>query len=52
MIENIIEELTKQMEEFKNFILQHRDNPLLWLGMFVLGIVVFKSVYRALQKEK
>lgn len=40
------------MEPFKNFIIKHQSNPILWLILFGLGIIVFVTVYRALQKEK
>lgn len=40
------------MNPFKEFIIKHQSNPLLWLALFGLGVFVFASVYRALQKEK
>lgn len=52
MILSVWSELDKIMGQFKDFILANKSNPLLWLGLFVLGLVVFESLFKALQKEK
>lgn len=51
-MKNIIDTLDKWMEPFKDFIVKHQSNPILWLILFGLGIFAFVTVYRALQKEK
>ncbi|MCI8778297.1 MAG: hypothetical protein HFI86_01970 [Bacilli bacterium] len=51
-MKNIIETLGKWMEPVKEFMVRHQSNPILWLALFGLGIFVFVTVYRALQKEK
>ena len=51
-MKGIIDTLNKWMQPVKEFILEHQSNPLLWLALFGLGIFVFVTVYRALQKEK
>lgn len=51
-MKSIIETLDKWMQPIQDFIVKHQSNPLLWLALFGLGILVFVSVYTALQKEK
>ncbi len=51
-MKNIIDTLDKWMEPVKEFIVRHQSNPILWLALFGLGLFVFITVYRALQKEK
>ena len=51
-MKNIIETMEKWMEPFKEFIVKHQSNPILWLALLGLGVFVFATVYRALQKEK
>ncbi len=51
-MKNIINTLDKWMEPIKEFMVRHQNNPILWLALFGLGIFVFVTVYRALQKEK
>lgn len=51
-MKSIIETLEKWMEPVKEFMVRHQSNPILWLALFGLGIFVFVTVYRALQKEK
>lgn len=49
---NFLDSLNKIMEPFKKFIVDHYDNPILWLALFVIGVLVFQVTYSALQKEK
>lgn len=51
-MKDIINTLGKWMEPIKEFMVRHQSNPILWLALFGLGIFVFVTVYRALQKEK
>lgn len=49
---NFLDSLNKIMEPLKKFIMDHYDNPILWLALFVLGVFVFQVTYSALQREK
>lgn len=40
------------MGQFKDFILDHYENPFLWLGLFVGGLLVFALTYNALTKHQ
>lgn len=51
-MKGIIETLDKWMDPVQEFIIKHQSNPILWLALFGIGIFVFVTVYRALQKEK
>ncbi len=52
MFENIWKWLEDVMNTFKDFVLDHYENPLMWLGFFLLGILVFTLTYNALTKHK
>ena len=39
-------------ENFKNFIIDNSSNPLLWICLFFLGLIVFYFTYNALTKNK
>lgn len=49
---SIWSELNKTAENFKEWIIQHSNNPLLWISLFLIGLLVFYLTYSALQKEK
>ncbi len=49
---NIIKWLEKVMQPVRDWIFKNHSNPLLWLTLFVLGILIFAVVFRSLQKEK
>lgn len=48
----IIESLEKALKPFREWIQDNYSNPIMWLGLFVLGLLVFQFTYSALQKEK
>lgn len=52
MFENIWNWLENTMESFKTFIINHSLNPLLWLGLFGAGLLIFALTYNALNKHK
>lgn len=52
MFENMWNWLENTMETFKNFILNHASNSLLWLGFFGAGLFLFMITYNALNKHK
>lgn len=39
-------------ENFKNFIIENSRNPILWIALFFIGILVFAFTYNALNKNK
>lgn len=49
---DIMKEMTKLSEKFKEFIIANQDNPFFWVGAFCLGLAIFAFTYNALQKEK
>lgn len=49
---NIWESLVKASDSVKDWIIDHQGNPLLWVGLFLIGLVVFFITYNALQREK
>lgn len=51
MILNIIDSINKVADNFKEWIIENSTNPLLWVGLFFLGILVFVVTYRSLNKE-
>ena len=51
MILGIVDKLNEVAEPFKNFITEHHNNPLLWLGLFLLGLAVFFLTYSALNRD-
>lgn len=50
MILNIIDSVKEISEQFKDWIINNSTNPLLWIGLFFLGILIFAFTYRALNK--
>jgi len=48
---NLLEELEKIMGDFQSFIIENKNNPVLWVGLFVVGLLVFKAVYSSLSKD-
>lgn len=51
MILGIWSTLEGWSEEFKQFILDHYNNPLLWIGLLGGGILACVLVYEALHKD-
>lgn len=52
MILSLWDEMNQVAENFKEWIIEHSSNPLLWVGLFLLGLLIFAITYKALQKEK
>jgi len=50
IIDSIIETMTEVTDAFKEWIINNSTNPLLWIGLFFLGIFVFVATYKALSK--
>lgn len=49
---NFMDGIEKTISPVKKWFYEHHDNPLMWLGFFILGYIVFQITYSALQKEK
>lgn len=52
MILNLWETISKIPSEFKGWIVENGRNPVLWTGLFLLGLAIFGITYRALNKTK
>ena len=46
-----MESLEKLSDTFKQFILDNQSNPVLWIGIVVLGVALFGFTYSALSKN-
>jgi hypothetical protein len=51
-MENFMKNIENVMGNLKEFILVHKDNPFLWIGLFAIGFFAFKVVQYSLEKEK
>ena len=48
---SIMESLEKLSDTFKQFILDNQSNPVLWIGLVVLGVALFGFTYNSLSKN-
>ena len=51
MVLDIWENINKVADNFKGWIIEHSTSPILWVGLFFLGILIFATTYRALHKD-
>ena len=51
MILTIWETLEKWSSDFKQFILDNNSNPLLWIGLLGVGLLVCYLVFEALSSK-
>lgn len=51
MILSIWENINEIADNVKEWIIEHSTNPILWVGLFFLGILIFTTTYRALHKD-
>ena len=49
---NLYEKIEQLGLQFKEFIMNNSTNPLLWIGLFLGGLLIFKIVFYALDKNK
>lgn len=47
-IQKWFSEVTKPI---KDFVLENTRNPFLWVGIIVIGLLVFELVYKSLNKK-
>ncbi len=51
MILNIIDKLNELIEPFKDFMMENHNNPIVWMAIFLIGLVVFGLTYNALHRD-
>lgn len=47
----IFDKINEFAEPVKNWLIENDDNPLLWLGILIGGLLLFYFAYLALRKE-
>ncbi len=52
ILKKVIIQLDKLMEPVYDWIVKHYNNPLLWVTLFVAGILIFRFTYDALNKDR
>ena len=52
MILGIVEWLTKATDALREFMLNSKHPVILYTGLFILGLIVFASVYGALHNKR
>ena len=48
---DISEWFTKVTEPVKEFIIENTRNPILWVGIILVGLIIFEITYKALNKK-
>ncbi len=48
---SIWSKLNEWSESLKAWIFEHYNNPLLWVGLVVGGLILFTATYNALHKD-
>lgn len=46
------DEFQKLLDKFMDFLTKNYSNPILWISLFLGGLLVFNFTYNALKKEK
>lgn len=49
---NVMDKLDEWVKPFKDFIIRNHNNPLLWVALVIIGLMVFGIAYNALNKDK
>lgn len=53
MILNLWETINTFADNIKDWIVENgQNNPVLWVGLFLLGLAIFGITYRTLSKHK
>ncbi|MDD2518580.1 MAG: hypothetical protein PHI05_01545 [Bacilli bacterium] len=52
IFEKLYKWLEKVIEPLREFIFEHHNNPVFWIVIFVVAILLFWFTYDALRKEK
>ena len=51
MVLNIVDSINEAAKNFQGWIIEHGNNPVLWVGLFFLGLLIFYITYNALHKD-
>lgn len=51
MLENVYNTVNSWLEPVKEWLFENHNNPLLWLGFFLIGVAIFSAGYAALHKD-
>lgn len=51
MVLGIMEQINQFTENFKEWMIAHGSNPLLWICLFFGGVLIFYFTYHALHKH-
>ncbi len=51
MVLSIIDSISKVAKDFQGWIIENGNNPVLWVGLFFLGLLIFYITYNALHKD-
>lgn len=51
MLLNIVDSINKVAKDFQGWIIENGSNPILWIGLFFAGILIFYITYNALHKD-
>lgn len=52
MILEIMDTLNKWGDQFKGFMLDNSRNPVVWIGLFFLGLLIFFLTYNSLNRNQ
>jgi len=48
---NISDWFVDFFDKAKDFLLDNSRNPILWVGLVILGLLIFEFTYKALHKD-
>lgn len=51
VLKSFAAKLEKFVEPLREWIFKHYNNPLLWVTLFVGGLIIFRIAYEALNKD-
>lgn len=51
MVLSIMDTLKEWSDKLREWTISNTNNPLFWLGAFVLGLAIFKFTYDSLNKN-
>lgn len=47
----IMDKINEIGNNIKNFFLENSHNPFLWIGIILVGLLIFELVYKSLHKD-
>ncbi len=51
MLLNVVDFMNDGAKKFQDWIIANQSNPILWIGLFFGGLLIFYMVYSALHKN-